>query len=156
MDRSGRGLNARIFGCRKFQRLTVDQQDRELTARESEFMDRHRQVCPACQQSEQHFAAGLNMLRAAALDPEAPSSFEDRVIRRLKLNKARESLGYWAPAFAGAAIACLTIVAALQMITRASDLPQFSMPRGEAMRYMPSDDYPQFILQQVRQQESRR
>ncbi len=72
------------------------------------------------------------MLRDAALEPEPSPLFEERIIRKLQVQNVRLSLSYWAPAFAGAAIACFALFAALQMISRPADLKGVKIPNAES------------------------
>ncbi len=124
----------RVFGCGKFRRLSSDSLDRDLSPREAGYLHKHRIVCPPCAQTEVQSSLALNMLRSATLEVEASPMFEERVIRKLRVQTTRESLRYWSPAVAGAFIAGLAVVAALQMITRSADLPHVRLPGGEARR----------------------
>jgi hypothetical protein len=74
------------------------------------------------------------MLRAAALEPEVAPMFEDRVIRRLKVQNVRESLNYWTPALVGAGIACVALFVALHLAAMPSQLNRAEVPGGEASR----------------------
>jgi hypothetical protein len=74
----------------------------------------------------------LNFLRAAAIEVDVHPQFEERVIRKLKVQTTRESIQYWSPALAGACIAGLAVIAALQMITRSAELPHVRLNGGEA------------------------
>lgn len=143
-------------GCGKFQRLVAERDDRVLDCREQNFIERHRLVCSPCHQSEKQFAAALNMLRNSTLEPESPPQFEERIIRRWRINRSRDRFEYWSPAFAGAAVACVAIFAAMQMISRSSELPQLSVPKGEAMRVLPQNDFPTLLLDRHRDSAPRR
>ncbi|HTQ09014.1 MAG TPA: hypothetical protein VMI31_02980, partial [Fimbriimonadaceae bacterium] len=103
-----------------------------LTPGEEAFLHKHRQVCVECDDAASQSSVALNFLRAAAIEVEVHPQFDERVIRKLKVQRTRESLRYWSPAVAGAFIAGLAIVAALQMITRSSDLPHLRMPGAES------------------------
>jgi hypothetical protein len=74
------------------------------------------------------------MLRAAALDPEVAPMFEDRVIRRLRVQSVRESLNYWSPALVGALIACTALFVALHLASAPVHVNREQVPRGEASR----------------------
>ncbi len=74
------------------------------------------------------------MLRMAALEPEIEPMFEDRVIRRLKVQQVKESLNYWSPALVGAGIACIVIFVTLQMVASPVQMKRAHMPDGEAKR----------------------
>ena len=75
------------------------------------------------------------MLRAATLDADAvPDHFDERVIRIVRLNKVKESLGYWSPAFVGGVLACVALLATLQVLTVQAPNQKLTAPSGEAMR----------------------
>ena len=124
----------RVFGCRKFNRLASEQVDRELNATEVSFMEAHRNACPPCRASETTSSLALNMLRGACLDVQVSENFDERVIRRLHVQTGRESIRYWSPAVAGAFVAGLAVVAALQIITRTSEIRHLNIPGAEANR----------------------
>ncbi len=125
----------RVFGCAKFKRLASEQLDRDLRPREEAFLHRHRKACADCRAAQTQSSLALNFLRASAIDVDVHPMFEERVIRKLKVQTARESLRYWSPAVAGAFIAGLAVVAALQMITRSADLPHVRLPGSEARNF---------------------
>lgn len=118
--------------CKKFKKLAEEQADRQLTDREQIFLSEHRLLCSDCQQHEAFSSMALNMLREATLEPEFNPNFEDRILRKLRVQTSRASIGYWSPAVVGAFVAGLAIVAALQLITRSADLPKMRFPNGEA------------------------
>lgn len=106
----------RLFGCEKFRWLSSESADRQLNSKELRFLEKHRAVCPDCVRVEDQSACALDMLRSITLDVEASPMFEDRVMRRLKVSRARESFRYWSPSFIGAGIACVAIFSALQIV----------------------------------------
>ena len=128
-------MKVRVFGCRKFRHLSGEQQDRELNDKEVLFLERHRAVCPACEESEETSCMALNMLRAATLEVESTyqedQQFDLRVLRRTKIRVVKESLQYWRPALVGGAIAATVIFAGLQMMTHGNDAKKFR-PIGSA------------------------
>lgn len=132
----------RLFGCRKFHRLAWESSDRDLNAREKRFMQRHREACDSCEDEESVGAFRLNMLAGAVIDPAPTPGFEDRVLRLYKVQSKRESFAYWSPAVVGACIAMLAILAAMQMVTRSSELPHFQGGGSEAHRV--DRDFPKF------------
>lgn len=117
-------MKFRLFGCRRFRKLVNDAFDRELGAREDTFMAKHRKVCQPCRAAEGQSNMAINMLRSLAMEAEPTPAYEDRLIRRWRLQSVRAGFNYWSPAFFGAAIAGVAILAALQMITQSSRLPQ--------------------------------
>lgn len=118
--------------CTKFKKLAGEQAERELSESQVEFLDSHRAQCQDCREYEASSFMSLNMLREATLEPEFNPNFEDRILRKLKVQTARSSIGYWSPAVVGAFVAGLAIVAALQLITRSADMPRMHFPGGEA------------------------
>lgn len=124
----------RLFGCAKFRRLSSEEVDRALTEGEFSFMAKHRVVCPSCASFESLSATALGMLRLATIEAEPTAHFDERVVRKLRVQVTRESIRYWSPAVVGAFIAGLAVIAALQMITRSADLPHVRLPGSEAKR----------------------
>jgi hypothetical protein len=126
-------VNFRLFGCGKYRRLMNEKFDRALSLRERGFMAQHRSVCTECRREETQGAFALNMLRLAAIEDEPMESglmFEERVLRRWRVQSTRESVRYWSPAFAGAAIAGLMVLAALQLVSGRPGIPSTSNPSG--------------------------
>lgn len=144
-------MTLRIFGCRKFSRLISERADRELKGSEERFLDRHRQVCAECRRSEAADDCVLNLLRASALEPEIAPMFDDRVIRRLRVQTVRESLNYWSPALVGAAIACGALFVALHLAALPSQMKTADQPRGEASRITLPKSLPNLELSNVPQ-----
>lgn len=116
-------LKFRLFGCGKFGWLSSEAHDRELDPKERAFMERHKAVCPECARQEDQRHMALNMLRMAALEPEIAPSFDERVLRRHKVESVRASIRYWSPAVLGGSIAAMAMLAALQLISEPSQLP---------------------------------
>lgn len=131
------------LSCRKFARLTSEQADRELSAQECDFLEQHRQECSECSQEERSQNLALNMLRAAAIDePEVDDfRFDERVIRRARVQQVRESLGYWMPAAMGALAACVAVFATLHLIARPTNLKNAEIPAGQAHRIRSGTPY---------------
>ncbi len=126
--------------------------DRTLSLRDREFMARHRIVCLDCRREESIGASALNMLRLAATDDEPIASsivFEERVLRKWRIQSTRESVRYWSPAFAGAAIAGLVVLAALQLVSTRPGLPSTTNPMGEAKLERPSGRLPLIDLDKI-------
>ncbi len=127
----------RIFGCKKFIRLTSEQEDRDLNPSEERFLSRHREVCEECAQVARTTSNALNMLRLAAMEPEIEPMFEDRVIRKLKVQQVKESLNYWSPALVGAAIACAVIFVTLHLASSPTQMKRANLNSNEARRETP-------------------
>src|SRR5947208_10032822 len=128
----------RVFGCAKFRRLANDALDRDLSYHEEAFMAKHRHACDECNQFQSQSCLALNFLRAATIEVDVHPMFEERVIRKLRVQTTRESLRYWSPAVAGAFIAGLAVVAALQIVTRSAELPHVRLPGSESRLIVPS------------------
>jgi hypothetical protein len=124
----------RIFGCSRFKKLASEALDRNLTPTEEAFVQRHRKACAECNEFQSQSSMAMNFLRSGAIEVDVNPQFEERVIRKLRVQTTRESLRYWSPALAGAFIAGLAVVAALQMITRSAELPHVRFLGGEARR----------------------
>jgi hypothetical protein len=111
-------MNWRLFGCGKFRWLAIERYDRELNQGEESFYRKHREVCFECLRYEQQGVNAMNLLIAASVEPEVSANFDEKVIRELRRTTVpRTSFAYWTPMVAGAAVAGLAIVAALQLLT---------------------------------------
>ncbi|MBN9501191.1 MAG: hypothetical protein BGO01_14190 [Armatimonadetes bacterium 55-13] len=131
-------MSVRLFGCSKYQRLSNEKFDRTLSLAEREFLAKHRSVCSECRMRESQSSNALNMLRMAAFDDEVQDSFEpqfeERILRKLRVQSTRESVRYWSPAFVGAMIAGLAVLATLQLVPNRPSLPSSNRPEGTAYR----------------------
>lgn len=125
------------IGCSKFKKLTSESLDRELTLKEDAFVQKHRGACSECRAIQAQSSLAMNFLRSATMEVDVNPHFDERVIRKLRIQTTRESIRYWSPAVAGAFIAGLAVVAALQMITRSAELPHVRLPGAESHRIMP-------------------
>lgn len=126
-------MNSRLFGCGKFSRLLSDREDRALTDRELRFLGRHKAVCDACARQETSFHQSLNMLRGATLNPVVTKGFDERVLRRLRVNRVKQSIEYWSPALMGSAVACIALLVTLNLLAGPA-VKSAHLPDGEAMR----------------------
>ena len=109
--------------CERFSRLASEAEDRDLKPSEQRFMEAHRDECAPCRQVEMSSACALNMLRGMSYsdeDLDISPAFDERIIRKVRLNSVREGLRYWSPAAIGAGIACVALFAALHAATRIS------------------------------------
>lgn len=106
------------LGCRHFGRLLNELADREPTPREASFLDRHRAACAPCRREEQAAALSLDLLRGCAFDAQVEDSFDRRVLRRARVQRVQDGFRYWSPAFGGALVASILLLAALQALTR--------------------------------------
>ena len=142
-------MKSRIFGCRKFGRLSSEQSDRDLSAYEQWFLTKHRAVCAECRKDETTSTFALSMLREATLEPEIAPMFEDRVIRRLKVQQVRESLNYWSPALVAAGIACAVIFVTLHLASSTGRFQKASIPDGVSRRESAPRIAPRLILDHI-------
>lgn len=124
------------LSCRRFDRIVSESLDRPLSAKEEAFLERHRALCPACAKLESQKRMALNMLRMATLDPglePAPAaSFEERVIRRWRVESIRSGITYWTPAIVGAGASIVAVLAAIQILAQSPQLPEFHRPEAGA------------------------
>lgn len=127
-------MTFRLFGCGKFQWLSSESEDRALTPQETAFLRRHKEVCRACSRKEDQRVMALNMLRSAVFSVDVSSHFNERVLRRHRVETVRASLAFWSPALAGGAIAFLAMLAAMQLISSPSNLPTFRSFGAETRR----------------------
>jgi hypothetical protein len=135
------------LGCKRYRRLWNDCDARELKASEQRFIDQHRIACGECREFEESASFSLDILRSATLEPEISVNFDERVLRKVRVQTVRESLGYWSPAFVGAGIACMAIFAALQIAAMPVQPNRMQLPDGEARRSMDADTpLPSLIL----------
>jgi len=126
--------------CRRFSRLLNEREDRALTARESGFLNAHREACSNCQRLEQQAFVSLDLLRHSTIEAEATPGFDRRVIRRAKNQAAAETVRYWSPALVGAAVAGIAALAAIQIVTRSNHLPQVKVPGAESRKFSPTSE----------------
>ena len=135
------------LACKRFRKLWNDGDGRELETDELSFVNQHRQMCEECREFEMSASFSLGVLREATLDPVVSESFDDRVLRRVRVQTVRESLGYWSPALVGAGIACVAIFAALQIAAMPVQPKRAMLPDGEARRGIDRDNpLPPLIL----------
>jgi hypothetical protein len=88
----------------------------------------------------------LTVLRSATLEPEVSPHFDDRVVRKIKLDSAKQSIRYWSPALVGAGIAFVAILAALQIASDPGQARTAHLPGGEARLDRPNEFGPALIL----------
>jgi hypothetical protein len=135
-------MKVRLFGCAKFSWLASESWDRPLTDSERRFVERHRCVCKKCESTEVQSAMALNMLRESGLEPAEAPFFEERLIRKHRIQLVRASLQYWSPAVFAAGIAIVAVLAGMQMITESNKLPTFGGVGVDARRI--DSDMPRF------------
>lgn len=120
--------------CQRFSRLVGERRDRSLGPAELAFVEAHRASCPVCRVAEQEASDALNHLAQMRLEANPSPGFDVRTLRRWFVARQRARLVYWSPAIAGALVAAVCLMAALQTITRSKELPGLSIPNAEAKR----------------------
>jgi hypothetical protein len=127
------------LGRSKYEALLSEGHDRPLTAREVKFMERYRAHHPECAQYEAMEEEGFALLRGLTLDSDhdAPDHFENRVIRRWRVQSVKETATYWSPAICGAIVAAVALLAMFQLLGRSSTLKPLSVTGSEARRSEP-------------------
>jgi len=119
------------FARRRAERLIAESRDRELSPNEVAFLDRYPDLSASLQKGNM----ALDLLKNLDWAEESSGiEFERRVVRRLKNQRTADGIKYWSPALIGAAVAAVALVAALQIITRANELPALNRPAAEARR----------------------
>jgi hypothetical protein len=144
MVRGGRRLKLKLLGCRKYRKLSYVRRDRELSVGEELFLEKHLTVCNTCELEASYGMIALDLLKQITLEAEPKPNFNDRLLRRLKIENLKTSARYWSPAFIGAAVAGLVVLAALQMIAQPSQLPSLHL-RGNEARNFTTPAFPQTI-----------
>lgn len=140
------------LSCRKFQKLTDDRDIRDLTSDEELFMDGHSLLCAECSELQRTSGLAMNMLRMSAMEPEISSGFDERVLRKVRLQTVRSGFNYWSPAVIGAAIAGIAVLAAMQAVTLSSEGPMQRKANHEESRLMRGRDFPSLDLDLPRSQ----
>ena len=144
-------MNSRMFGCGKFRWMSIEKFDRQLTPKEEQFFRKHREVCYPCLRYEQQGLNAMNMLTSGSLEPEISDDFDANVIRSLRTTAPkRVGVAYWSPALAGAAVAGLALMAALQLLSRVPAINAEPVRGGHGAynRYYNSDPstFPDLVL----------
>ena len=134
------------FNCRKFEKLSDERDVRELTADELAFFEAHQLACEPCAELLRTSSMSLNMLRMSAMEAEISPTFDEKLMRKLRLQTGRASLNYWSPAVFGAAIAGLAVLAAMQAVARTVDGPNVRKASGEESRLMHNRTFPSLDL----------
>lgn len=119
--------------CKKFSRLNSESRDRDLTANEQTFVDKHLAACEPCQAIFDSSEQAFSLFRHASIEVEPTSTVDYRLMRKVKAVMLRDSLRFWSPAFAGLAVGLFLMLGVLQMLTGGTALPTIR-PFGEAKR----------------------
>jgi hypothetical protein len=133
-------MKSRLFGCGKYEYLAVKLHDNELSNKELAFFEHHEALCATCRKEQELAEQGLNLLRGLVMEPhEVSAGFEDRILRRFRVQKGRESIGYWSPALAGAVVGGLILISALQLISNSGVVP-VHRDAGSVGLYFPAEN----------------
>jgi hypothetical protein len=103
-----------------------------LSPRESQFLDEHRLRCRPCEKSEQVQGLSLQLLKESEVFFEPSSGFDERLLRKVRIQTHRDSIRYWSPAVTAALIAGVVVFAALQLLSTVGRVPTSTHPAGEA------------------------
>jgi len=130
--------------------MSIEKFDRQLTPREENFYRKHREVCYPCMRYEQQGLNAMNMLSAGAVEPEISEDFDAKVLEGFRRSRKRVALTYWSPVLAGAAVACLALLATLQLLSRSPiNVLQKAGAQGADNRFYNQDQaatYPNLVL----------
>lgn len=58
----------------------------------------------------------MNLLKSEPMEFEPSPGFDQRLVRMIRVERAKSTWAYWVPAFCGAAVAALAILATMQVI----------------------------------------
>ncbi|HMS54298.1 MAG TPA: hypothetical protein PKA27_02765 [Fimbriimonadaceae bacterium] len=94
--------------------------------------DRHTISCSDCSSDREELSLALDMLRGSSMDFEPSPQFDERLLRRVQVDRVRHSLNYWSPAFVGAAVAALVILTAIQIVSGPAEMPSIKFGNGRA------------------------
>jgi hypothetical protein len=141
-------VTVRSLGCRKFQRLCEEREDRQLKPREVSFVEKHRTACEPCRLQESASMNSLNMLRAMTLSVQPSDLFDVRLVRRVRIERSRDRLAYWFPAIVGAGIASFAMFALMQLVTASTPLKPFLDAKAPASNIVtPYQAEPRLIIE---------
>jgi hypothetical protein len=136
------------YGCRKFQRLCEEREDRDLRPREFAYVHKHREACEECRQQESACRNSLNMLRAMSMSVQPSESFDTRLVRRVRIERGRDRFAYWFPAIVGAGIASFATFALMQLVTASHPVKPFLKSPAEASNAAEPDQFePRLLLE---------
>ncbi|MCB0826070.1 MAG: hypothetical protein KDC26_07765 [Armatimonadetes bacterium] len=86
-----------------------------------------------------------DLLRDASVEVEESSEFNDRVIRRWKLEQHRKKMMYWAPTMAGAIVAGVGFLAMLQIMTAQPIQSPAELESQTAELELPTQNLPSLV-----------
>ncbi|HLK13169.1 MAG TPA: hypothetical protein VKT78_00050 [Fimbriimonadaceae bacterium] len=133
--------------CRKFRRLCLEREDRELRPRETAFVDSHREACDPCRIQEAASVNSLNMLRAITMTVQPSDSYDSKLVRRVKIDRGRDRFAYWFPGIVSAGIASFAMFALLQLVTSSHPVKPFIDRSAGAQNFAAPDQIePRLLL----------
>lgn len=122
--------------CRRFDALL--DADYVLNPEENAFLQDHRESCEVCRVAQETADEAFSCLRESKVeDTTSGFRFETRLLRRYRVQKAKDGFRYWMPAFAGAAAASIALFAALTLVTQPHVAKPGGLPTGQARRMTP-------------------
>lgn len=119
--------------CQRYEQLTLEARDRNLTAEEEQFVADHRSACSMCADRLLDSTKGLDLLASLDMPVEDSLSDERRIVRLVKLDTARRSWSVLSPAIIGLGIGLVLMLGTLQLLA-APEHSRTVVPFGEARR----------------------
>lgn len=116
----------------RYFRLRRAEATRELTAAELRFIDRLELRDPTVLGLWESESGAIRALFDSRLEPEPTEGFTLRILRCHRVTSTRAKVQYWAPAFVGATLAAVALLAMLQIMANSSVPKNAEMPGGAA------------------------
>ncbi len=144
-----------MMWCSRYRKLLDRMRDGEISARLEKSMVRHEDKCGSCAEFKQA-DEGLDFLAGIAFgqDFETRPQFAESVAMATQVDRQREKISFWIPAFVGAGVAAVAVVVMLQLLSQAGITPISNSPIGEARRFEPAGT-PSFPVLDLRPPSSR-
>ncbi|MGE0000896.1 MAG: hypothetical protein AB7F50_06900 [Fimbriimonadaceae bacterium] len=104
--------------CRKCHRLRKKRAMSSLSLFEEQWLENHWQECADCATLEAAEVQAMRALRGSSqAEVEIASDFDEKLVRRLRLDRGSRTLAYWSPVFVGAALAGIAALALIQVVS---------------------------------------
>lgn len=104
--------------CRKCHRLRKKRAMSSLSQFEEQWMRNHWQECVDCAAAEAAEMQAMCALRASSqAEVEVASDFDEKLVRRLRLDRGSRTLAYWSPVVVGAVLAGIAGLALIQVVS---------------------------------------
>ncbi|MCC6403733.1 MAG: hypothetical protein IT207_06950 [Fimbriimonadaceae bacterium] len=120
--------------CHKCRRLRQKRAISSLSAFEEAWLQEHWLACPECAADEAADLQVRAVLRASASNIDASHDFDEKLLRRVRLDRGARTLAYWSPAFVGAALAGIAALALIQVLAFRPDPKPAVLEGREARR----------------------